>query len=406
LRVLWLTPELPFFPGGSGGSTRQHQLIVQLLAHGHDVDVVAPVHVSQRDGAAALRATGARLYDVQRPASRAAETLAAVRAHPALLGQAATLPWYAWQVEVFWASLHERMREAVDAAWPDVIHIEHDWAARWHDDLPAGVPTTLGLENLSWLYHEHRGAAAGGQRGALQRAQARRFKRFDRERLGRFSALLAVSQTEGRDVAALVPGVPVHVIANGVDTDALRPAPLPSEPVALYTGTFAYGPNAEGLAWLLRDVWPRVTAQVPGARLIVVGGGVPDELAALAGPEVEIAGRVPEMQPWFDRARTVLVPILSGAGTRLKVLDGLASGRPVVSTLLGADGIDVQDGRDVLLADGAEALAAAAARALTDDDQAARHGAAGRALGESNNDMRAIGARLAEVLRGLVDAPA
>src|SRR5207249_3780059 len=84
MRVLWLTPELPYWPGGSGGSTRQHQLIAQLIARGHQVHVAAPIHPDQREGAARLRAAGATLHGVERPPSRVREVLAAVRARPSL----------------------------------------------------------------------------------------------------------------------------------------------------------------------------------------------------------------------------------------------------------------------------------------------------------------------------------
>lgn len=143
---------------------------------------------------------------------------------------------------------------------------------------------------------------------------------------------------------------------------------------------------------------------MPAAELLVVGRGVPDDIAALAGENVTLAGFVPEMQPWFDRAQVVLVPMRSGGGTRLKVLDGLASGRPLVSTTMGAMGVDVTDGQDVLLADGADAFADATARVLGDPALAARLGAAGRDLAERVYDWGAIGGRLDELLRGVVAA--
>ena len=198
---------------------------------------------------------------------------------------------------------------------------------------------------------------------------------------------------------------PAIVTPNGVDTDALVPTPLPDTPTVLFTGTFGYAPNAEALRWLLSAIWPTVTAKRPDAELLVVGKGVPDEIAALADDSVTLAGWVPEMQPWFDRARVVIVPMRSGGGTRLKVLDGLASGRPLVSTTMGAMGVDVTDGEQVVLADGAEAFADATVAVLDDPDRGARIGAAGRKLAEQVYDWRAIGAHLDEALRELVAGP-
>ncbi|HEX6390510.1 MAG TPA: glycosyltransferase, partial [Solirubrobacteraceae bacterium] len=264
---------------------------------------------------------------------------------------------------------------------PDVILVEHDWAARWYDDLPAGVPTVLALENLSWQYYERRG----------KRLEARRFKRFDDTHLPRYDVLLTMSDDDKAHVAGRTETIP-----NGVDTTALKATPLPTEPTALFTGTFDYPPNAEALDWLIKDIWPRIRAELPEARLFVVGRG-----AQVDGPGIEVAGWVPEMQPWFDRARAVLVPIRSGAGTRLKVLDGLASGRGLVSTTMGAEGIRVVPEQHALLADTADAFAAAAVRVLAQASVAERLGAEGRRLAEETYDWRVIGARLEAVLKDL-----
>jgi glycosyltransferase involved in cell wall biosynthesis len=402
MKVLWLTPELPYWPRGSGGSTRQFQLIRRLVERGHDVHVVAPVHPSQRDGVASLTATGATLSAALRPDSRLRETARALARRPALAPTAVRLPLNAWQVEVFWTRLRPLALRALGEQRPDVVLVEHDWAARWIRDLPLdGIPTVLGLENLSWVFHAKRAASETGRVGrAIHGLDARRFAAFDRRELARYDLLLTMSELDRERLAAITDR-PDVVIPNGVDTTALVPGPPVAAPVALFTGTFAYGPNLEALRWLLADVWPRIRAAVPDAELLVVGRGVPGDVAAAAPPEVTIAGWVAEMQPWFDRARAVLVPVLSGAGTRLKVLDGLASGRPVVSTTMGAEGIALTDGRDALLADGPEAFAGAAARVLEDDALAGATGAAGRELAERRYDWGAIGDRLADALTEL-----
>jgi polysaccharide biosynthesis protein PslH len=401
VRVLWLTPELPHWPGGSGGATRQFKLVEQLVARGDEVHVVAPVHRDQRDGARALQAAGVTLHGVDRPASRARETAAALRRRPALAADAARMPLLAWQVEVFWTALRPIALRELARLRPDVVHVEHDWAARWAAGLPRAQPWVCGLENLSWRYYERRAAAAAGLARLGHRIEARRFAAFDRRHLAAYDLLLTMSRLDD-DLLRAVSDVPSVVIPNGVDTRALLARPLPGEPVALFTGSFGYPPNAEALAWLLTEIWPRIVARVPAARLHVVGRDVPGAVAALAGDSVTLAGWVPEMQPWFDGARVVLVPMRSGGGTRLKVLDALASGRPLVSTTMGAEGIELTDGRDALLADEPGAFAGAAARVLGGDDPlAARLGAAGRRLAEDTYDWRAIGARLAAALDGL-----
>jgi glycosyltransferase involved in cell wall biosynthesis len=399
VRVLWLTPELPNAPGGSGGSTRQFHLIRALRERGDDVTVLAPVAPDQQAAPALLEATGARLLSVERPASRPREAVGALRRDPRLLARAVRDPLLAWQVGVFWAALRPRLPEAL-AERPDVAVVEHDWAARWGAELPAELPRALGLENLSWGYYEARARAAGGARGALMGLEARRFAAFDRRALRGYDLLLAMSEDDRAAVRA-VSDVRCELVPNGVDTSALTPAPEGQDPVLLFTGTLSYPPNAEALLWLLRDIWPRIRAAHPAVRLAVVGRGAPEEAARLADDRVELAGWVDSMAPWFARASVVIVPMRSGGGTRLKVLDGLASGRALLTTTMGAEGVDLRSGEHALVADGAEAFADAALALLADRERRARLGAAGRALAEDVYDWGAIGARLGQLLDGM-----
>jgi polysaccharide biosynthesis protein PslH len=400
MRVLALTPELPFAPGGTGGSTRQFHLLKALVDAGHDVRCVAPVHPSQDEGAARLQAAGVELHGVQRPPSRLREAAAAVARRPALAVRALADPVVAWQVEVFWASLRGRAARALAGWSPDVITVEHDWAARWSRDLPPAVPKLLTLENLSWAYYESRAAASGGARAGALRLEARRFARFDARHLASYDLLVAVSEQDRRDVRA-VASVPCEVVPNGVDTSTFAVARDPGEPTCIFTGTLGYAPNAEGARWLLSEIWPRVTAEVPDARLLVVGPDPPDDVCAFAGPEVEVTGWVRSVPEWMARAAVALVPIRSGGGTRLKVLDALASGRAVVSTRVGAGGIEIAEGRDAVLVEDAGAFAAAVVRLLRDEPERARLAAAGRRLAVERYDWKVLGARFEAVVSEL-----
>jgi glycosyltransferase involved in cell wall biosynthesis len=404
MRIVYLTPELPFAPGGSGGSTRQYHLIGALRDRGNDVAVVAPVHPDQADGAARLVAAGVETHLQPRPASRAAETLSALRERPALAPALLREPLLAWQVDVFWTRLRHRLAEALAAGRPDVILIDHDWAANWHQHLPAGVPRALTLQNLTWRYYRTRAALATGPRRAVFAVEARRWLRHDVRHLPRYDLLVAVSEDDAGAARAML-GARTVTVPNGVDTRALRPAPPPAAdtpPVLLYTGTMSYPPNAEGLRWLIAELWPRIRRTVPEARLVVVGKDPPADARAVAADGITLTGWVPDVAPYFAEASAILVPIRSGAGTRLKVLDGLASGRPVISTRAGAEGIPLRHGEQALLADDPDAFAAAAANVLLDRRLAEQVGAAGRRLAEEQFDWHALGGRLEAALRRLV----
>jgi glycosyltransferase involved in cell wall biosynthesis len=400
VRVLCLTPELPHWPGGTGGATRQFFLLRRLVERGHDVEVVAPIHPSQREGAERLRAAGVRLRGAERPPSRVLETLRALRARPGLAPAALREPLLAWQVDVFWTALRPLAAQAIAERRPDVVLVEHDWAAGWARDLEPDIPRALTLHNLSFAYYRARARAASGPAAAALRLEARRFARHDRAHLARYGLLLTMSEDDRAAVRA-VSTVRAEVVPNGVDTASMATGPAPDAPELLFTGTLSYPPNAEALVWLLEEVWPRVRAQVPDARLRVVGRGAPERARALADDHVELAGWVEDIVPWYDRAAVVLAPMLSGGGTRLKILDALASGRALVTTAAGAEGIPLVSGEHALIADGADAFAGAVVRTLRDGRLRARLGSSGRRLAETRYDWAAIGDRLAELLAGL-----
>jgi polysaccharide biosynthesis protein PslH len=400
VKVLALTPELPYAPGGTGGSTRQFHLLKALVAAGHEVRCIAPVHPAQREGAERLRAAGVQLDGAMRPVSRVREAAGALLRRPELAARALTDPVVAWQVEVFWASLRQRAVAAVSGWRPDVVTVEHDWAARWSRDLPGRTPAVLTLENLSWAYYDSRAAATDGLRAACLRYEARRFARFDGRYLADHDLLIAVSEQDRRDARA-VTATRCEVVPNGVDTSTFVVAADPGDRTCIFTGTLGYAPNAEAARWLLSAIWPRVLDALPDARLLIVGPDPPEDIRAAAGPAVEVAGWVRSIPEWMARASVALVPIRSGGGTRLKVLDALASGKAVVSTSVGAGGIELVDGRDAVLADDAEGFAAAVVRLLGEDGERARLAAAARQLAVERYDWQALGASFERLVRDL-----
>jgi polysaccharide biosynthesis protein PslH len=179
----------------------------------------------------------------------------------------------------------------------------------------------------------------------------------------------------------------VLVAPNGTDpVDPLAPpVRSPSEPLrVLFVGSGDYWPNADGIAWVVEEVLPRVRPRMP-VQFDVVGS---PPLRPVAGDGVTYHGRVAELRPWYEAAHVVVAPLFLGSGTRLKVVEALAHGRPLVSTTVGAEGLGLQPGEHYLRADDPEAFAAALA------DVAARVAAGDEAL----RSMLAAGRRAVEPL--------
>ena len=163
------------------------------------------------------------------------------------------------------------------------------------------------------------------------------------------------------DIAAareLCPGARLRYVPNVVDVAAIEPVRrLAGERRAVFVASFAYEPNRNGLRFLLDEVFPRVWAELPDARLTLVGGGLEEPPAR--DPRVEAIGFVDGSRTAYASARCAVVPLLQGGGTPLKFVEALAYGLPVIATPRAAAGLDVRDGEHCLLAEGGEAFAAA-----------------------------------------------
>ncbi|HUS16326.1 MAG TPA: glycosyltransferase family 4 protein, partial [Chloroflexia bacterium] len=162
----------------------------------------------------------------------------------------------------------------------------------------------------------------------------------------------------------------------------------------LFVGNFNHPPNVDAAVWLVEAILPIVRAECPGVRLLLVGKDPPSAVRALASAGVAVTGTVPEVAPYLREATVFVAPLRQGGGMRIKVLEALASGIPVITTPVGAAGIVAQPGRDLLVAEDAAAFAAAALRALEDPALRDRLGAAGAALAHA--DSR--GSRAAQLL--------
>jgi glycosyltransferase involved in cell wall biosynthesis len=365
-----------------------------LVRSGHEVSVVAPVARSQAADVAELEAAGFSVFAHMRAVSRIRETLSALARRPALAVRPLGMPVICWQTDVLLTGLREQLIAALAAGPYDVGVVHHDYAAHWRTALPPGLPSVLNLDNVMQQYAAARADKADGPNRAFWRTQQRLFTRHAARWLPAYDQLVFVSDEERRLVQRTVPGAANNaaVVANGADCAALgNLAPDPANDVVLMTGTMAYEPNADGARWLAQAIWPEVRRALPDARLILVGRDPPPDVAELAERDgVSVPGQVPDMRPWFERASVCVVPLRSGAGTRLKIAEALAARRAVVSTSLGAAGTSLADGEHLRLADRPEDFAQAVIELLNDDAGRARLAAAGREQALARFDWDAL----------------
>jgi glycosyltransferase involved in cell wall biosynthesis len=235
----------------------------------------------------------------------------------------------------------------------------------------------------------------------LLRREAQALERYEKEVYGRFDQLVFVTDVDRSALGLAEPAAAgrglqqarLTTIPICVDTEEhgpLRRKPSPGSVVHL--GTMLWPPNVEGVLWFARKVWPLVAEQVPRARYTVIGKEPPAKIRSLADvwPNVHVTGYVEHPTPYLEDAAVFIVPLLSGGGMRVKILEAWRLGLPVVSTSIGAEGIDAHDGEHLLLADGAEAFAQAVVRLLNDPMVGSHLGSRGRSWVEKKYDWRQV----------------
>jgi glycosyltransferase involved in cell wall biosynthesis len=214
------------------------------------------------------------------------------------------------------------------------------------------------------------------------------------------TATFVCSEEDRRYLARFVGSGRVRTIVNSVRFPAVSTEDT-SEPLMLFVGSMGYRPNAQAADALVQKIWPKVLARVPEARLVIVGSR--PELAMAYPPDypsVTFAGFVDDLDDWYRRARVVCCPIYYGAGTRVKIIEAAAHAKAIVSTPLGAEGLNFEDGREIVLRDTTTGLSEECVRLLSDARAAARLGEAAREKARQTYDRAAVLDRLVSIFWG------
>jgi glycosyltransferase involved in cell wall biosynthesis len=228
-------------------------------------------------------------------------------------------------------------------------------------------------------------ARAGGSLGRRLYAEAN-WRKLRREELATYrkaDGVYLCSATDERRLLDIVPEARTAVIPNAADVEYYQPRSTDPEPdgcTVVYFGLLSTVPNVDGVIHFIRDIWPRITEAYPHAHCKIIGGRPSPSLLALAGPRIELTGFVPDLRPHLAAAAAVVVPLRLGGGTRLKIVEAMAMGKAIVSTTLGAEGIEAVPGRDLLIADQPADFANAVKHLLANRALAAQIGQSARQL--------------------------
>lgn len=254
----------------------------------------------------------------------------------------------------------------------DIIQVEETILTHYLDvlPLPPSSKKVLTYHNVHFVQ--------GARAAALEQNTGMRFWRrfnslfmryYEPRIAGRFDRRVTVTDHDRKLLLRASPGLAFDVVPNGVDTRSLAPMPFSDGPAALvFVGSMAYKPCEDAAVWLVRKILPLVRQQLGEVQVWIVGRDPGRRVKELAGDGVFVTGEVADVIPFYARATVAVAPLRAGSGSRLKILEAMALGRPLVSTSIGAEGLEVKNGTHLLVADEPADFAAAIVKLICDED--------------------------------------
>jgi glycosyltransferase involved in cell wall biosynthesis len=293
----------------------------------------------------------------------------------------------------------------------EAVHADQLWMAQY---LTRGFAKDQGLFKV---LDEHNACfqifkqLAFGERNVLKRLMLERewraLKGYEAQKLGEFDRVVTVTKQDQAtliDLEANSADRPkankYQVIPICVDTrEAMPVEPSNSGMNVLHLGTMFWLPNIEGVTWFIREVWPLIKQRVIEASFTVVGKRPPPALRRIAksDPSIQITGYVADPEPYMQESKVFIVPLLSGSGMRVKIVEAWSRGLAVAATSVGAEGLEYQDGENILIADGKEAFAQAVLKLLKDDALNLKLRKNGRLWCEERYDWREVYRRWSQI---------
>jgi len=369
LRILWVKAG-KLLPVDTGGKIRSYN-ILRHLARTHSVTLLGyyggPKDSAYEDTIARELPGAQTIHTSALDGSGVAQTLSYLQ----LMFQSAP-----FAVSKF---THSAVKKAVaeslgsgsfDVAVCDFLSASQNFPAQ------LSTPTVLFQHNVETsLWQRLAQTESNFARRFAYKMEAGKMASYERAALGRFHHIIAVSEHDRQQMLAMDPSCSITVVPTGVDTEKYSVAP-PSQanpPKIVFLGSMDWEPNIDAVQYFCRDIFPRVRSQFPAAIFQIVGRNPHASVKQLASDFVEVSGTVPSIAEYLREATLVVVPLRIGGGTRLKIFEAMATGKAVISTSIGAEGLAVQSGRDLILADEPASFAEAVLALLTDSSLRRRY---------------------------------
>jgi polysaccharide biosynthesis protein PslH len=393
LRILWVKAN-KILPAHSGGNIRSYHILRQLAAHhelvffsyyGGKLDGTYEQEVGCQFPGAACLCTGER----------------GIGSFGRGMDYVARLPMNTpYAVSRFEsAGVKERIKSWFQQKQFDIAVCDFlDAAVNFPGHL--AIPTVLFQHNVeSEIWWRHALNQRNPAKRFCYRLEFHKMLRYEQATVRKFDHVIAVSDHDRKLMSSWTDSSRITVVPTGVDVQRLRPAasPSPTDPLVLFVGAMDWEPNIDAVEYFCSEIWPLIRSSNSSARFRIVGRNPHRRVQGLASDSVEVTGSVPSVVDHLRESAVVVVPLRVGGGTRLKIYEAMAAGKAVVSTTVGAEGLDVHHGEDILLADDPVNFAEAVTTLLQNADLRRRYETAAMNLA-ANYDWETIGLKFGQVL--------
>ena len=395
MRILFLSITVPF-PATDGGRLRVLNLLKQIAQRNSVTFLALETQPTDEEGIERIRRLGIDARLVPHAARLPPITLRSA-SRAVLKRKPLTVARY--DLPAFRGGFHALLERSSF----DLIHYEMFHTGQYH--LATDARSLLSLQNVdSHIWRRLREQASSTLRKCFFRSQERAFRRYERTMSRRFDLVACASEVDRNLMDKICPDVTMDVIPNGVDIELYKPnRALEEETTIIYTGSMDWFPNEDAAIYFIEEILPAIQLKCPNVKFYVVGQFPTERLKRYGNrPGVVVTGRVDDVKPYIACATVYVVPLRIGGGTRLKILEALAMGKAVVSTSVGAEGLNLTADDEIMIADEPAAFADGVLQLMKDGSTRRILGENGRRRVESEYDWRRIG----EKLQGMYEAVA
>ena len=401
MRILFLTQIIPY-PPNAGPRVKTWHVLRYLVERGHEVSLVSFVRSDEEEYVPVLRQHCAAVYTVPIHRSRVTDAAYWLRSH--FSGR----PFLIERDDL--TAMRRLVRHLLATETFDVIHADQltmtqfALEAKGNGERQQRVKRPFIIfdaHNATWTIWERMRENAPWFLKPVYQLEEARIKRYEGMLIDRFDHTTVVIEPDREALlqglangtaAGLLPRISTIPIA--VDTRVLQPIQRQPDSTNIVTlGSLNYPPNADGIRWFMREIFPLIRQQAPQATLTVIGKNPPPDFVQMAEQNpgvITVTGYVDDLTPYMEAAALMVVPVRAGSGMRVRLLEAFARAMPAVTTTVGLEGIDAEDGREILLADDAAAFAETTVRLLRDQAKQQCLANNGRALAEARYDWRVV----------------